>query len=86
MYSATELYPNAHVTEAVNEYSIAHSTPLPDFVNQHRAKSIDFATRAGMDPGMMVNTLQVMLFPYGVAGWMLIWGEERHNSCCFWQR
>ena len=65
MYTATELYPNAHVTEAVHEYSIAHSTPLPNVVEQHRAKSIDFANKVGMDPGMMVNTLQVCSFLMG---------------------
>ncbi|KAG0636653.1 S-adenosyl-L-methionine-dependent methyltransferase [Tuber brumale] len=64
MYTATELYPNEHVTRAVHEYCIAHSTPLPGTVDQHRAKSIDFAYSVGMDPYMMVNTLQAqfMLF------------------------
>ena len=65
MFTATELYPNAQVTEAVHEYSIAHSTPLPNVVEQHRAKSIDFANKVGMDPGMMVNTLQVCSFLMG---------------------
>jgi len=64
MYSATDLYPNAHVTQAVHEYSIAHSTPLPDAMGQHREKTIEFSEKAGMDPTMMVNTLQAqfMLF------------------------
>ncbi|CAZ80311.1 unnamed protein product [Tuber melanosporum] len=64
MYTATELYPNEHVTRAVHEYCIAHSTPLPGVVDQHRTKSIDFARSVGMDPYMMVNTLQAqfMLF------------------------
>ncbi|RPA92665.1 S-adenosyl-L-methionine-dependent methyltransferase [Choiromyces venosus 120613-1] len=64
MYSATELYPNAHVTEAVHEYCIEHSTPLPKAIHQHREKSIDFANKVGMDPDMMINTLQAqfMLF------------------------
>ncbi|PWW76105.1 S-adenosyl-L-methionine-dependent methyltransferase [Tuber magnatum] len=64
MYSETELYPNPDVTQAVYEYCIAHSTPLPDVVDQHREKSIDFSRKAGMDPMMMVNPLQAqfMLF------------------------
>jgi len=58
MYSATELYPTPEIGNAVHEYCIAHSSPLPEHINSHRRDTIEWAEREGSDPNMMINTLQ----------------------------
>jgi hypothetical protein len=59
MHLASELFPNAAVGAAVTEYSIEHSTGLGEIINEHRDNTIAFAEREGLDPDMMINTLQV---------------------------
>lgn len=58
MYTATELYPNAEVGNAVHEYCIEHSTPVPKQIDEHRNDTIEWSAKSGSDPDMMINTLE----------------------------
>ena len=59
MHNATEIFPNAKVAEDVTNYAIEHSTSLGKTVNQHRDDTIALTETTGLDPFMMINTLQV---------------------------
>jgi len=59
MHIPTELFPNPKVTVAVIDYAIANSTDLGETINQHCNDTLEFAQREGLDPTMMINTLQV---------------------------
>lgn len=59
MYTATELYPNTEVGNAVHEYCIEHSTPVPKHLDEHRQATIEWCAAEGDNADMMINTLQV---------------------------
>lgn len=61
MLYATELYPNAEVGNAVHEYCIEHSTPVPKHIDEHRQATIEFCEKEKFPAIMMINTLQVYL-------------------------
>ena len=61
MYSGTSLFPNDQVAKGVTEYSIESSTPMTSIINQHREATIAFAKSEGLNPNMMINTLQASL-------------------------
>jgi caffeoyl-CoA O-methyltransferase len=58
MHAVTELFPNPTVGNAVHEYCIQHSTPVPDHINRHREDTISWADQTGGNADMMINTLQ----------------------------
>lgn len=58
MHTATELFPNSRVAEAVTDYAINMSTSLGDAIHQHRTDTIEYTKVAGLDPLMMINTLE----------------------------
>ncbi|KAI5841109.1 O-methyltransferase [Morchella snyderi] len=58
MYTATELYPNVEVGNAVHEYCINHSTAVPKHIDEHRKDTIQWAIKTNNDADMMINTLQ----------------------------
>lgn len=59
MFTVTELHPNAEVSNAVHEYCIDHSTPVPKHIDEHWQATIDYCETEGVDANMMINTLQV---------------------------
>lgn len=59
MHAITELHPNVEVSNAVYEYSINHSTPVPKHIDEHRQATIEFCERENENANMMINTLQV---------------------------
>ncbi|KAI5789723.1 O-methyltransferase-domain-containing protein [Peziza echinospora] len=58
MHAVTELFPNPAVGNAVHEYCIQHSTPVPEHINRHREDTIRWAEETGGNADMMINTLQ----------------------------
>jgi len=66
MYTATELYPNAEVGNAVHEYCIEHSTPVPQQLDEHRQATIEWCAAENGNAEMMINTLQAQFFIFWV--------------------
>jgi predicted O-methyltransferase YrrM len=66
MHTATELYPNVEVGNAVHEYCIEHSTPVPQQLDEHRQATIEWAAAEGDNADMMINTLQAQFFIFWV--------------------
>ncbi|KAF8419424.1 O-methyltransferase [Tirmania nivea] len=58
MHTATELYSNPTVANAVHKYCIEHSLPVGEQVENHREATINWAEKTGRNMDMMVNTLQ----------------------------
>lgn len=59
MHLATELFPNAEVTEAQYDYGILHSTAVAPHIDQHRVESTKWAEENNAEVIMMVHPLQV---------------------------
>lgn len=59
MHTESNLGSTPELAEAVHEYSIAHSTPLDKRVDEHRERTLRFCEEQGLDPVMMISSLQV---------------------------
>ncbi|KAF8453417.1 O-methyltransferase [Terfezia claveryi] len=61
MHLATELFPNAEVTEAQYNYAIQNSTAIAPHIDEHRAESIKWAEENNAEVIMLVHDLQAQM-------------------------
>lgn len=79
MHNSTALFPNPEVTEAVHDYCIEHSTPLPAHIIKHREDTIEYCAKHDNDAIMMISPLEAQLLIFLVK----LTGAKKSTVFCF---